>query len=51
MDWVCGVRGREKSGMTWKMELSFTEMGNPVGALFSVGWIIWNLAWGDGPLS
>lgn len=31
MDRSLGVREREKSGMTWRIELSFKEMGNSRG--------------------
>lgn len=27
-----GVREKEKSGMTWRIELPFTGMGYPIGA-------------------
>ena len=47
MDWICGAREGEKSGMIWKVELPFTEMGTPVGASVLVGWNIRNLAWVD----
>jgi len=46
MDWIGGAREGEKSGMTWTIELPFTEMGNPVGASVLVGWNIRSLAWG-----
>lgn len=32
MDWLWGVRENEKSGMTWRIALSFTEIGSPVEA-------------------
>ena len=32
MDWKWGVKEREKEKMTWRVELSFTNMGQPVGA-------------------
>lgn len=32
MDWKWGVKEREKAKMTWRVELSFTNMGKPVGA-------------------
>lgn len=47
MDWICGVQEREKSGMTWKIELPFTDMGNPVGASVLLGRNIRSLVWGD----
>lgn len=32
MDWKWDVKEREKAKMTWRVELSFTNMGKPVGA-------------------
>lgn len=32
MDWKWGVKEREKAKMTWRVELSFTNMGKPIGA-------------------
>lgn len=32
MDWKWGVKEREKEKMTWRVDLSFTSMGKPVGA-------------------
>lgn len=46
MAWLQGVREREKSGMTWRVELSFTNVGDPVGAS-ALGGNIRNLSRGD----
>lgn len=32
MDWKWDVKESEKAKMTWKVELSFTNTGKPVGA-------------------